>query len=55
MTTINKIKFFVKDEDASSMIEYTVLLGVMVLSVITTIGLVGNWINNYWTAFQKGL
>jgi pilus assembly protein Flp/PilA len=39
-----------KDEQGAALIEYTVLLGVLLVSVITTIGLVGNWINTKWAA-----
>jgi pilus assembly protein Flp/PilA len=39
-----------KDEKGAALIEYTVLLGVLLVSVITTIGLVGNWINAKWAA-----
>jgi pilus assembly protein Flp/PilA len=39
-----------KDEKGAALIEYTVLLGVLLVSVITTIGLVGNWINAKWGA-----
>ena len=39
-----------RDEKGAALIEYTVLLGVLLVSVITTIGLVGNWINAKWAA-----
>ena len=39
-----------KDEKGAALIEYTVLLGVLLVSVIATIGLVGNWINTKWSA-----
>src|ERR1700733_3226633 len=40
---IEILKSFAKDEDGAALIEYTVLLGVLVVAVIATIGLVGNW------------
>ena len=39
-----------KDEGGAALIEYTVLLGVLLVSVIATIGLVGNWVNTKWSA-----
>jgi pilus assembly protein Flp/PilA len=44
-----------KDEDGASLIEYTVLLGILLIAVIVTIGAVGNWINSKWTALNKNL
>jgi pilus assembly protein Flp/PilA len=43
------------DEEGAALIEYTVLLGIMMVAVIATIILVGSWINNQWTAFQAAL
>jgi pilus assembly protein Flp/PilA len=34
---------FRKDEDGAALIEYTVLLGIMLVAVVATIGLVGTW------------
>jgi len=44
-----------KDEDGAALIEYTVLLGILLVAVIATIGLVGTWINGQWTALQGAL
>jgi len=46
---------FGKDEDGAALIEYTVLLGIILVAVIATIGLVGTWINSKWTALQAAL
>ena len=35
--------------------EYTVLLGVLLVAVIGTIGLVGNWVSTKWTALACSL
>jgi pilus assembly protein Flp/PilA len=43
------------DEDGASLIEYTVLLGILLVAVIITIGAVGNWVNNEWTALNSNL
>ena len=41
-----------RDEDGAALIEYTVLLGIMVVAVIATIIAVGGWINGQWTALN---
>ena len=46
---------FRQDEDGAALIEYTVLLGILVVAVIATIGLVGTWIANQWTTLQGSL
>jgi pilus assembly protein Flp/PilA len=43
------------DEEGAALIEYTVLLAILLVAVIATIGLVGTWINNKWTALQTNL
>jgi pilus assembly protein Flp/PilA len=44
-----------KDEDGAALIEYTVLLGILVVAVIATIVAVGVWVNGKWTALQTQL
>ena len=44
-----------KDEDGAALIEYTVLLGILLVAVIAIIGLVGTWINGQWNALQGQL
>jgi len=43
------------DEDGAALVEYTVLLGVMLVAVISTIVLVGGWVNTKWTALWTAL
>jgi pilus assembly protein Flp/PilA len=52
---LNLAKRFVADEEGAALIEYTVLLGIMLIAVITTIIAVGNWVGNKWTALNSGL
>jgi pilus assembly protein Flp/PilA len=49
------IKKFLKDDDGAALLEYTVLLGILLVAVITTIGTVGTWINGKWLALAAGL
>ena len=44
-----------QDEDGAALIEYTVLLGILVVAVIGTIALVGGWISTQWTTLQGSL
>jgi pilus assembly protein Flp/PilA len=46
---------FKSDEDGAALIEYTVLLAILLIAVITTIGLVGTWIAGRWTALNAAL
>jgi len=48
-------KKFVHDEEGAALVEYTVLLGVMLVAVVATIGLVGGWVNTKWTALWTAL
>ena len=52
---LNMVKCFARDEEGAALIEYTVLLGIMLVAVIATITLVGGWIHNEWTALQAAL
>jgi pilus assembly protein Flp/PilA len=44
-----------RDEEGAALIEYTVLLGIMLVAVIATIVLVGAWISGQWTTLQTTL
>jgi pilus assembly protein Flp/PilA len=46
---------FIKDEEGAALVEYTVLLGIMLVAVVATIGLVGGWVNTKWTALWTAL
>jgi pilus assembly protein Flp/PilA len=43
------------DEYGAALIEYTVLIGILLVAVIATIGLVGTWISGQWTALNAAL
>ena len=45
---LNAIKRFAADEDGTALMEYTVLLGMMVVAVIGVIALIGPWITGRW-------
>ena len=46
---------FKKDEDGAALIEYTVLLGILLIAVIAVITSVGGWINGKWDALNTAL
>jgi pilus assembly protein Flp/PilA len=52
---LNLISKLRKDEDGAALIEYTVLLGILIVAVIATIGLVGTWVSGQWTTLQGSL
>jgi len=49
------IKKLKRDENGAALVEYTVLLGVMLVAVISTIVLVGGWVNTKWAALWTAL
>jgi pilus assembly protein Flp/PilA len=55
MKAIELIRRFAKDEDGAALLEYTVLLGILLVAVIVIIGAVGGWISNEWTALNSKL
>jgi pilus assembly protein Flp/PilA len=48
-------KKLVDDEQGAALVEYTVLLGIMLVAVITTISLVGGWMTTKWAALWSAL
>jgi len=56
LTVVNKAKSvlnrFKKDEGGAALIEYTVLLGILLIAVIAVIVAVGHWISGQWSALN---
>ena len=52
---VQLVKQLASDEEGAALVEYTVLLGIMLVAVITTIGLVGGWMSTKWTALWTAL
>jgi pilus assembly protein Flp/PilA len=52
---LNLLQKLWRDEDGASLIEYTVLLGILLVAVIATVGLVGTWVSGQWTTLQGQL
>ena len=51
----NLAKRFIADEEGAALIEYTVLIGIMLVAVIAAIIAVGGWINTQWTNLNTAL
>ena len=52
---LNLAKRFVADEEGAALIEYTVLIGIMLVAVIAAIISIGTWVNTKWTALNTAL
>jgi pilus assembly protein Flp/PilA len=52
---LGTLKKFGKDEEGAALIEYTVLLGILVVAVVTTIGAVGTWVNTKWSLLNTAI
>ena len=46
---------FSRDEDGVTMLEYTILLGIITVAAITSIGVAGTWVGTKWTALTGKL
>ena len=44
-----------KDESGATMIEYSVLIGLITVAVIAAIVFVGGWVGTQWTNLQAAL
>ncbi|MGB3643509.1 MAG: Flp family type IVb pilin [Mesorhizobium sp.] len=44
-----------KEEDGAALVEYTVLLGILVVAVIATIIVIGGWVSGQWGSLQDNL
>jgi len=52
---LNSVTKFKKDEDGAALIEYTVLLGILVIAVVAIITAVGTWVNSQWATLNSSL
>ncbi len=44
-----------KDERGASLLEYSILIGLITVGVVATVTNVGNWISGRWTALYTAL
>ena len=52
---LNKLANLKSDDDGAALIEYTVLIGVMLVAVIAIIVGVGSWISSHWASLSNSL
>jgi pilus assembly protein Flp/PilA len=43
------------DDSGAALVEYTVLIGIMLVAVIVTIVAVGTWVGGQWTSLNGAL
>jgi pilus assembly protein Flp/PilA len=46
---------FSRDEDGVTMLEYTILLGIITIAVISSVAFAGTWVAGKWTALTAKL
>jgi pilus assembly protein Flp/PilA len=50
-----RAKLLSREEDGAALIEYTVLIGLMLVGVVVTITAVGTWVSGQWTTLNTAL
>jgi pilus assembly protein Flp/PilA len=49
------LEHFRRDEDGVTMLEYTILLGIITVAVIASVVYAGGWVSTKWTALTAVL
>jgi pilus assembly protein Flp/PilA len=49
----NALRRFVKDESGASLIEYSILIGLITVLVIALISGVGTWVQDQWSTLSS--
>jgi pilus assembly protein Flp/PilA len=52
---MNKLIAFAKNESGASLVEYSLLIGLITVAVVATIVLVGTWVALQWTNLQAAV
>jgi pilus assembly protein Flp/PilA len=55
MSVLSHIKRFLRDENGAALLEYTVLIGLLLTSVLVAIASIATWIGGKWTALNSNL
>jgi pilus assembly protein Flp/PilA len=53
--TKNLVRRLAKDEHGAALIEYTVIIGILIVAVLGLVIAVGNWVNGIWTTVNHQL
>ncbi|CAN7382272.1 Flp family type IVb pilin [Phenylobacterium sp. LjRoot225] len=51
----NLISRLARDDSGASLVEYSVLIGIITVGAVTTIGLVGTWVAGEWVQLEAAL
>jgi pilus assembly protein Flp/PilA len=54
-SVVNLVRRLKSDEEGASLVEYTVLLGILLIAVIAIIVAVGQWINTTWATLNTSI
>ena len=52
---VKRMRQFKSDENGAALIEYTVLLGILLIAVIAIIGGVGHWVSTEWASLSTAI
>jgi len=52
---LQTIKTFAHEDSGVTMLEYTILLGIITVAVITSVAFAGTWVSGKWTALTAKL
>ena len=52
---LNFLNAFRKNEEGASLIEYSLLIGLITLAAIVSMGLVSPWVGNQWSTLAANL
>jgi pilus assembly protein Flp/PilA len=52
---VKLMKQLKSDEDGAALVEYTVLLGIMLVAVVGVIVAVGGWVSNKWVDLNTAI
>ena len=50
-----RIEKFARDDSGVTMLEYTILLGIITVAVIASVAYAGTWVSGKWTALTAKL
>jgi pilus assembly protein Flp/PilA len=54
-SSLDRFATLKKDEDGAALIEYTVLIGILLIAVIAIILFVGSWISTQWSSLSTAI
>ena len=52
---MSKLKALLRDDSGASMVEYSILIGLITAAIVGTIVTVGTWVETQWTTLDTAL